>query len=70
MKSMIGKQLNVCDFDHDTTDEVRSLPIGGDGNIIVCYRHYVREMEFRRERNNNSGASFSLPSWDSLKIYG
>lgn len=48
--------------------EVRLLPIGGDGNIIVCLACYESEMQYRRM--SEPGVPVSLPSWGSLKVYG
>ena len=52
--------------------EVRVLPYGGDGNLIVCKKCYYREMEFRFLRNEelSKDCQFELPTWDDLKIYG
>ena len=48
--------------------EVRVLPIGGSGNILVGAVSFLQEMAFRRERIR-AGAPFDLPSWASLEIY-
>lgn len=52
--------------------EVRVLPVGGDGNAILCKACFVREIAFRRERNEEltEGSKFDLPAWDRLKVYG
>lgn len=59
---------NSCDHGHQTCDEIRSLPIGGGGNVLVCKKHYNKEMEFRRERIS-CGIPFDLPSWEKLTLY-
>lgn len=43
--------MNTCDHGHDTVEEVRVLPIGGQGNLILCKKHFMAEMNFRREEN-------------------
>jgi len=42
--------MNTCDHGHDTSEEVRLLPFG-NGNLILCRKHYNDEMKFRREEN-------------------
>lgn len=48
--------------------EMRILPYGGDGNILVSKQSYEKEMKWRKERIKN-GVPFELPAWESLKIY-
>jgi hypothetical protein len=53
--------------------EVRVLPEGQDSNSILCRACYDDAMRYRRERNQelaaaNTGSSFELPSWGSLKV--
>jgi len=61
--------INFCDHGHHTDDETRLLPIGGGGNVIVCFTHWEYELRFRRERIA-AGVPFDLPEWKSLAIYG
>ena len=64
--------LNHCDGGHATTSEVRLLPTGGGGNLIVCRIHYGREMIYRRKLIRDKHATLDnveLPEWESLKIY-
>jgi hypothetical protein len=51
---------------------VRVLPYGGDGNLILCHSCYMREMQYRRERNRELGqdCQFELPAWNDLRVYG
>lgn len=51
---------------------VRVLPYGGDGNLILCHSCYMREMQYRRERNRELGqdCKFKLPAWNDLRVYG
>jgi len=49
--------------------EVRLLPYGGDGNIIVSRASYYKEMEFRKERNKEVCSPYDIPSWESLEVY-
>lgn len=60
--------MNTCDHGHDTLDKVRSLPIGGSGNVIICKEHFHKEMAFRKERING-GVPFDIVKWEDLKIY-
>ncbi len=62
---------NNCDGDHcrSETGDVRVLPYGGGGNLILCRACYEHEMAFRRERNLAVWSPFELPAWDSLKVY-
>ena len=62
--------MNACDHNHMTPGETRLLPIGGDGNVIVCRRHYWHEIVFRKERNRYLGeGAFLLPAWEDLVVY-
>lgn len=59
--------INHCDHGHATIDQVRKLPYGSPeqgGNLIVCYRHFIKEIAARAEQGDNM-----LPTWNSLKIY-
>jgi hypothetical protein len=60
-----------CDGDHCRKEigEVRLLPIGGDGNIIVCQSCYAHEMKYRRNRIALDKVEFDLPKWEALKLY-
>lgn len=51
--------------------EVRVLPTGGDSNAILCRACFCREMDYRRERNQELApdCQFKLPRWDDLKVY-
>ena len=72
-------QNNNCDgSDHCTPGEVRTLPLGPHSNLIVCHAHYLKEMAYRKERNEGiprkmiklgDSERFDLPTWESLKIY-
>ena len=66
-------QQNNCDGSgpHEPGD-VRVLPTGGDGNMILCRNCYEREIRYRVDRNRELGdfAKFALPAWEALKIYG
>lgn len=48
--------------------EIRILPTGGGGNILVGRQGYEKEMAFRRERIK-AGVPFDLPKWEDLEIY-
>ncbi len=50
--------------------EVRLVPIGGHGNLILCRECFVYEMNFRRRRNRELGDElFTILSWDKCKVY-
>ena len=62
-----------CDNDRcrSLSGEVRVLPLGGDGNAILCHRCYCVEMLYRRERNKELGqdVQYALLAWESLDVY-
>ncbi len=66
----------MCDGSGPCTDgEVRVLPTGSSphhGNMILCAWCFMREMQWRRERNRDLGkdCQFKLPAWQSLAVYG
>jgi len=51
-----------CDGGHCETAqwEVRLLPYGGGGNLILCRACYDSEMQYRGETE---------PKWEDLKVY-
>lgn len=66
--------MNQCDYDHETNEETRLLPLGGGGNIIICKRHYEKEIAERvqdaKEQGRDITGDYSyLPRWETLKIY-
>jgi len=63
--------MNLCDFNHETDEEVRLLPYSSDGNMIVCHGHYLHEMKYRLLRNENREIAYTLPlpKWEILKVY-
>ncbi len=64
--------MNTCDFDHEGNFQTRLLPYGGGGNIIVCKRHYQREINSRVEWakvQRMQPVTIYLPAWETLKIY-
>lgn len=62
-----------CDNDKCRAEsgEVRVLPLGGDGNIILCFNCYVHEMKFRLEANKtlSPDCQFDMFVWTDLTIY-
>lgn len=51
---------------------VRRLPYDGSGGaLLLCLGCYRREIEFRRERNEELAPDcrFDLPQWSALKVY-
>ena len=65
------KNPNCCgDMCISPDGEVRVLPIGGGGNLILCHTCYTIEMTYRRSRNAQMRTPiFQLPKWDTLKVY-
>lgn len=57
---------------HNEAGEVRALPYGGGGNLILCRACFDHEITFRHERNRelSEEAKFDLPPWQSLNVYG
>jgi hypothetical protein len=65
-------KMNTCDQGHDTKEEIRSLPIGGSGNVLLCKKHFLLEMKYRREMVADgvwTAENTDFPEWESLKIY-
>jgi hypothetical protein len=61
--------MNTCDHDHQTPEEIRRLPIGGGAAVLVCYRHYQKEMAHRTERAKETGKDkWEWPTWGDLEI--
>ena len=63
---------NNCDGSGPHTDgDVRVMPTGGDGNLILCLRCWMRENAWRAERNRELGkdAWFDLVEWQNAKVY-
>lgn len=62
-----------CDGDHcvSSTGEVRVLPLGGDGNLIICRSCFLHEIDFRRKRNREltPDCHFDIPQWEDLEVY-
>ncbi len=50
--------------------EVRVLPYGGGGNLLLCRACLARELAFRKERNAHVAVPYDLPEWYNLEIYG
>jgi hypothetical protein len=68
--------MNTCDYDHQTDEEIRQLPISrgkGHSNVLVCHTHYLAEMKYRREMVEDGWWTKDVtdfPAWESLKVYG
>lgn len=60
--------MNYCDHGHETIGEVRVLPLGGNGNMLVCQRHYHEELQ-ARWHSNAWDKETDFPAWETLKIY-
>lgn len=63
----------MCDGSHcrASTGEVRVMPLGGDGNVILCAACFAHENNYRRERGRETGAPENWPivDWSTAKIY-
>ena len=58
-----------CDYGHSVSSEVRVLPVSSEfGNLILCHRHYLTELRFRRDDGWTDPESH--PEWESLRVYG
>lgn len=59
-----------CDGAHCRSQEgeVRVLPYGGGGNLILCKSCFDFELAWRKGENRRS-RNFELPTWKSLDIY-
>lgn len=53
------------------TGEVRVLPYGGYGNLILCRACFECEILYRIDRNRKLGTAFQflLPKWEDLKVH-
>jgi hypothetical protein len=63
---------NYCEDDMDCRyvpdrDELRVLPIGSMGNLILCLDGYVKHRNAEYDKSNDDGDQ--VPTWDSLKVY-
>ena len=68
----ISKEQNNCDGSGPhSLGEVRLMPTGGDGNLILCLRCWMRENSYRIERNRELGdfAKFSIVEWQNAIVY-
>ena len=55
-----------CDHNHLAGD-IRRLPAGGEGAMLVCRRHYNEEMTYRA--TSGFAALQEFPTWASLAPY-
>lgn len=68
----MSKVLNHCDVGHTTGNEIRKLPTGGGGNILVCRSHFLVEMEFRKNmiaKGYTTWGRCEIPAWEQLEVY-
>lgn len=70
-----SRETNALSYDLKFTDdhgikcsEMRYLPYGGDGNILVSKQSYDKEIKWRKEHIKN-GVEFESPAWEALKVY-
>jgi len=70
VKALENKEIHSCDQGHLTIEEVRVLPISKHSNLIICNKHFEREMRYRKEQAKTYGKeNFEFPKWEDLKIY-
>lgn len=65
-------EQNNCDGSGPhSSGEVRVMPTGGGGNLILCRRCWENELSYRRDRNKILGAfaQFALPAWNDSEVY-
>ena len=57
-----------------TDGETRLLPVGGNGNLILCRECYEVELSFRFNRiigksgHSTEGIEQDMPTWESLEV--
>jgi hypothetical protein len=70
---MIKKNWN-CDGAHctDPNGEVRTYPLGGGANLILCIDCVRHENRYRKSRGEHTQrpADFPQPRWNDLQPYG
>jgi len=62
--------MHYCDYGHETTEEVRRLPIGEQSGIWVCRRHYEEQIAAWKEQGQDVSdvpAWEELPTWEDLE---
>lgn len=62
----------MCDGVHclAKTGQVRLLPYGGDGNMILCRSCFNHEIRERERRNKEAKENlFDTPKWEDCKPY-
>lgn len=65
---------DCCGNGPHTAGEVRLMPHSDTplhGNDILCRSCWLRELSYRRERNRDLAefARYSLPAWETEKVY-
>jgi hypothetical protein len=61
-----------CDGNNCTSNsgEVRLLPTGAGGNMIVCRQCFNHELRYRSYRNIELEMfAFEIPTWEQLCVY-
>jgi hypothetical protein len=53
------------------THEVRLYPLGGGGNLILCYQCFAHENRYRRSRGAYYGRPEDWPQvdWTTAEVY-
>ena len=69
---MTTTHMNTCDYGHQTTGEIRRLPLSRNahhGNVLICRNHFELEMEWREDRARSTGRDkWEFPTWERLGV--
>jgi len=51
--------------------EIRLIPCGGGGDLILCHECYMKEMLWRHERNKSLPVEnkYPIPRWSNLEVW-
>jgi hypothetical protein len=66
-----AEQCNCDGSGPHSAGEVRLMPTGGDGNLILCRQCWFRENTFRLDRNRELAnfAKFQIIEWQNAEVY-
>ena len=70
---LLHNHNNMCDGNHclHATGEVRLYPLGGGGNLILCYACFAVENQYRRTQGKWIGRPEEWPQveWSTAEVY-
>ena len=71
-KASQAEQNNCDGSGPHSLGDVRVMPMGGGGNLILCLRCWMKENTYRIERNRDLAdfAKFEIIDWQNAKKYG